>query len=185
MSLKDEIDVGVHDLLTLARFRCSVRDYSERVPENEKLEYILEVARLAPSAVNYQPWRFLVVRSQEGRLNMQRCYEREWFKTAPVYVLVCADHSEAWVRKSDGKNHGDIDAAIAAEHICLAAVEQELGSCWVCNFDVQSCRSLFSLPETLDPVAIITLGYPVDPNVFMNTPKKRKAFNEIVKWEKF
>ncbi|MCP9611464.1 nitroreductase family protein [Coprobacter tertius] len=173
------------DMLTLARLRCSVRSFSERPVEREKLEYILETARLAPSAVNFQPWYFIVVRADEHRKMLQDCYERDWFRTAPVYIIVCADHRESWLRKSDGKDHGDIDAAIAAEHICLAATEQDLGTCWVCNFDVEKCHNLFGLPEGVEPVVIIPVGYPEDPDIFIATPKKRKAFNEVVKWEKY
>lgn len=185
MSLCQDNDMDSRDLLTLARLRCSVRSYSARVLEEEKLEYILETARLAPSAVNFQPWIFLVVQSSDGRAALRQCYNREWFSTAPVYVLVCTDHRESWVRKSDGKDHGDMDAAIATEHICLAATEQEIGSCWVCNFDTELCRSSFGLPAGVEPVAIVSLGYPSDPNVFAVTEKKRKAFNDVVKWEKF
>jgi nitroreductase len=75
-------------------------------------------------------------------------------------------HDEEWVR-FDGKHHGDIDVAIAVEHLCLAAAEQGLGTCWVCNFDAPLCHSLFSLPENEDPVALVPIGYPAD------TPKEK------------
>lgn len=185
MNLTETHSENGMDILTLARIRCSVRDYSPRAIEREKLEYILETARLAPSAVNFQPWYFIVIREKTNREKLQSCYDRDWFGTAPAYIIVCADHSVSWKRKSDGKDHGDIDAAIAAEHICLAAAEQELGSCWVCNFDVQKCREIFELPDSIEPVVLIPVGYPADPEVFVYTQKKRKAFNEVVRWEKF
>ena len=120
------------NFLELTKRRCSVRKYASRPVETEKLDYILEAARMAPSAVNYQPWCFLVVKSDKGREKIQSCYPREWFKQAPCYIVVCGDHAQSW-KRADGKDHMDIDAAIAAEHICLAAAEQGLGSCWVCN----------------------------------------------------
>lgn len=86
-------------------------------------------------------------------------YNREWFARAPVYIVVCADKSVAWVRKSDNKNHADIDAAIATEHICLAAAEIGLGSCWVCNFDPELFKANFRLSSERYPVAIVSLGY--------------------------
>lgn len=109
------------DFLQLTQLRHSVRHYATRPVEPEKIDYILECARLAPSAVNKQPWRFILVRSEEARAKVQRCYPREWFAEAPLYIIICAVETEAWVRPCDSKNHADIDAAIATEHICLAA----------------------------------------------------------------
>lgn len=149
----------VMNFLELAKRRYSARDYSAQVVEREKMDYILECARFAPSAVNMQPWHFFVVQSDAQRAELQRCYPREWFVRAPLYVVVCADRSRAWVRPSDGKNHADIDAAIAVEHLCLAATEQGLGSCWVCNFDPERLAASLNLSPDQHPVAIVSLGY--------------------------
>ena len=142
--------------LELARKRCSIRKYAPKNVEQEKIDYILEAARLAPSAVNYQPWYFVWVQSAEGKAKLQECYP-----------------------------HADIDAAIATEHICLAAAEQGLGTCWVCNFDTELCRKHFKIPETIEPVVLIPFGYPSDPALFDETPKKRKPIEEIIKRESF
>lgn len=72
------------DFLELAKKRYSAREYSPKEVEQEKLEYILECARLAPSAVNHQPWHFIVVKSDEARKAVQQCYPREWFAQAPL-----------------------------------------------------------------------------------------------------
>lgn len=93
------------DLLDLAKKRCSVRQYAATPVEKEKLDYILEVARLAPSAVNFQPWQFLVVSTKENLEKVQSCYEREWLKTAPLCIIACEDHAASWKRGSDGKDH--------------------------------------------------------------------------------
>ena len=130
------------------------------------------------------PLPFLVIKSDKGREKIQACYPREWFKQAPCYIVVCGDHAQSW-KRADGKDHMDIDAAIAAEHICLAAAEQGLGSCWVCNFDVALCRQLFGLPPTVEPVALIPVGYPEDEVLFETTPKQRKALADVVKIETF
>lgn len=163
--------------IELTRERHSVRSYTDRPVEKEKLDYILECARLAPSAVNKQPWKFIVVQSAEGKANICRCYAREWMAEAPLYIIVCAVDSEAWTRRYDGKNHADIDAAIATEHICLAAADQGLGSCWVCNFDTELIGRLFPFGADTHPVAIIPIGYA---NETCKPEKKRKPTDEIV-----
>lgn len=165
------------DFLELTKKRFSARSYQSDKVEQEKIDYIMECARLAPSAVNYQPWHFLVVISEESKQKLQQCYNREWFAQAPVYIVVCADQSAAWVRKPDHKNHADIDAAIATEHICLAATEMGLGSCWVCNFDLDLLRTSFSMPSSMYPVAIISLGYVEEQPKHFST---RKEKSEIV-----
>lgn len=94
------------DFLELAKKRFSARSYRPDKVEKEKTDYILECARVAPSAVNRQPWRFLVIESDEKRRLVQECYSRDWLKEAPLYIVVCAEYPAAWTRKYDGKNHG-------------------------------------------------------------------------------
>lgn len=166
------------EFLELVRKRHSVRKYSNRPIEQEKLGYILECARLSPSAVNYQPWQFLLVKSEENKKKIQSCYNREWLAGAPLYLLVCHHRDQSWKRPADGKDHGDIDVAIATEHICLAAAEQGLGTCWVCNFDTEKCKRLLGLPAFLEPVVIVPLGYPAEETPAETT---RKNKGEIVK----
>lgn len=161
--------------LELTKKRYSCRNYQDRPVERELLDYIFECVRLAPSAVNRQPWKFRLVENRSQREKLQQCYQREWFNTAPVYVIASVLHEQEWVR-SDGKHHGDIDIAIAVEHLCLAATDQGLGSCWVCNFDAALCSELFSLPANEEPAVLIPIGYPaVEP-----TEKKRKELDEIL-----
>ena len=164
------------DFLELVKLRHSVRQYSAREVEKEKLEYVLECARLAPSAVNKQPWHFYVVQGAEVKRALDACYVREWFAQAPLCIVACVDDGQAWVRSADGKNHADIDVAIAVEHICLAAAAQGLGSCWVCNFDVERCAQVLQLPEGRRPVALIPIGYPLTDEV---PAKGRKGMKEI------
>ena len=79
------------DFLELTKKRFSARNYKSDKVEQDKIDYIIECARLAPSAVNYQPWHFMVVISEEQKKKIQQCYNREWFAKAPVYIVVCAD----------------------------------------------------------------------------------------------
>lgn len=163
------------NFLELVKARYSARRYAARQVETEKLDYILECARLAPSAVNFQPWRFRVITDRAALQALQQCYKREWLATAPCVVVACVDHEASWHRRSDGKDHADIDVAIAVDHLCLAATEQGLGSCWVCNFDVASCREVLALPETWEPVVLVPLGYPED----TPTEKHRRPMEEL------
>lgn len=161
----------------LSEKRFSVRSYTEEEVGDEQLEYVLECARLAPSAVNRQPWHFYVVRSGERKENLRKCYDRDWFRTAPAYIVCTVLHDEEWVRK-DGKEHGNIDMAIATEHICLAAAELGLGTCWVCNFDVRLCHQVLSLPVNEEAAVLIPIGHPaVDV-----TEKTRKPIDRIVSY---
>lgn len=93
-----------------------------------------------------------------------------------MYIIACSDHNVAWHRESDGKDHSDVDVSIAVEHLCLAAEEQGLGTCWVCNFDTILCRKLFYLPEFIEPIALIPIGYPSDSQ---SKPKVRKEIKDI------
>lgn len=166
------------NLLDLAKKRCSVRDFSNSPVEEEKLKYILEVARMAPSACNLQPWSFLVLQSEEIREEIKECYDRDWFASAPLYILVCGNHEVSWKRKYDGKDHCDIDIAIAAEHIALAVEEVGLGTCWVCNFDPEKCRKIVKLPENIEPMVLLPIGYPAKD--FKATEKNRKNEENLI-----
>ncbi|MDE7377913.1 MAG: nitroreductase family protein [Paraprevotella sp.] len=160
----------------LCEARHSVRAYRPDSIPTEKLEYIKDCVRNAPSAVNKQPWLFRLITSEENRKKLQACYDREWFTEAPAYILVCKNEAEAWTRRYDNRNHADIDIAIAVEHLCLAAAEQGLGTCWVCNFRVQLCKELMELPEGIEPCVIIPIGFPATTEP---APKNRKPMEEI------
>lgn len=158
--------------------RFSARKYTDEKVSEEDLNYILECVRLAPSAVNKQPWKFLVVESDEAKKRLQACYNREWFATAPLYILALKDNNADWVRRSDSKHHGDVDVSIAVEHICLAATERGLGSCWVCAYDANVMKEMFPQPEGWEAVAIVPIGHMADD--CPKGEKVRKDMSEIV-----
>lgn len=162
------------DFLKLVKDRYSCRLYQPVGVEQEILDYVMECVRFAPSAVNRQPWRFHIVDNGTDKTKLQQCYDRDWFKMAPMYIIASILHDEEWVR-ADGKPHGNIDIAIAVEHLCLAATEQGLATCWVCNFDASRCKELFELPDNEEPAVIIPLGYAADEP----KEKKRKTIEEI------
>ena len=165
------------NFLELVKARHSVRSYVERPIEQSKLDYILECVRLAPSAVNFQPWKFSVVTEKNLLDALKSTYPREWIKTAPCIIVACGDHDVAWHRKLDNKDHTDVDIAIAVEHLCLAATEQGLGTCWVCNFDVPRCKEILGLPGNMEPIALIPIGYAATQDV---PEKTRKPLQDIL-----
>jgi len=170
------------NLKELIASRYSVRTYLSKPVEREKIDYILECARLSPSACNLQPWKFYVVTDRNILSGVHKAYDRDWFKTAPMCVVVCKDSSASWKRvNTDGKDHGDIDAAIAAEHICLAAHEIGLGTCWICNFHPGLLSQALNLSPDLEPIAIFPLGY-IDKDRSIVPDKKRKSLPEIIEW---
>ena len=163
------------NFLDLVKQRYSCRSYQNKSVEQEKLDYVMDCARLAPSAVNKQPWLFRIVSDDASKAKLQECYDRDWFKTAPMYIICSILHDEEWIRY-DGKHHGNIDIAVAVEHLCLAATEQGLATCWVCNFNVEKCKKNFDIPADEDPTVIIPIGYAAD----QPTEKKRKPISEII-----
>ncbi len=162
--------------LQLCKARYSCRAYRPDPVAAGKLDYVLACARLAPSACNKQPWRLRVISDATRLEPLRDCYARPWFATAPAVIVVSVRHDESWVRPFDGKAHADIDAAIITEHICLAAAEQGLGTCWVCHFDAPRVHELLGLDAEEEAVALVPIGLPAD----TAPAKRRKALEEIV-----
>lgn len=171
------------DFNQLAKSRYSSRRYKAQSVEEDKLNYVLEAGRVAPSAVNYQPVYFVVVRDSNLE-NVRSCYSREWFRTAPLCIVVCSDRSRSW-KRNDGKDSADIDAAIAADHITLAAASTGLATCWVCNFDRERLTRVLNLPGQTEPVVMIPMGYPDDTADINRHSSKRKPLKDLVVYEKF
>lgn len=169
-------------LKQLIESRYSVRAYLPKKVESEKINYILECARLAPSACNLQPWKFYVIVDESIKKKVQEAYNREWFKSAPVYIVVCKDTSQSWKRTNyDQKDFSEVDATIAAEHICLAASAVGLGTCWVCNFNPDILSSVINFPLHTEALAVFSLGY-IDVEKSVIPDKKRKVLSEITEW---
>lgn len=167
--------------LDIAKSRYSVRGYENKPVEKEKLLQVLEAGRLAPSAVNFQPVHFIIVTEEEQKKKIYETYPRGWLEEAPIIIVACGDHSISWKRR-DGKDHCDIDLAIAVDHMTLAAADLGLGTCWICAFDAELCRKNLNLPDNLEPMVLLPLGYPKGGRM---TEIKRKSLDEIVSWEEY
>lgn len=164
--------------LPLADRRYSCRRYSAEVVSQADLDYILECARIAPSACNRQPWRLALVTSERGRDAVAASYDRDWIRTAPMHIVVLGDPAEGWTRSCDGHSHIDVDCSIIAEHICLAASDRGLGTCWVCNFDPEKLKEGLDVPAGLVPVVILPIGHPAEGACERH--KVRKSIDEII-----
>jgi len=159
--------------------RHSVRAYRPDPVEDEKLQAVLEVARLAPTAANRQPFQLIVMHTAGRAQEIGKIYRRPWFVQAPLVIGVCAISSLAWVRESDRFNARLIDAAIVADHLILAATNLGLGTCWIAAFNIEAARAVLQLPDEAEPVIFTPLGYPAD----TPGPKIRKPLNELVRYE--
>ena len=170
------------DFLKIAKQRYSVRSYKKQPVEKEKLDKILEAAHAAPTAANLQPVRLIVVQSEEGLGKIGKAAN---LYGAPLAIIVCADHEKAWVRSFDKKQTSDIDASILTDHMMLEATELGLGSVWVCYFKPDVIRKEFHLPDNLEPVNILAIGYSnkeaADPDRHSLT---RIPIKELVSYEK-
>jgi nitroreductase len=144
------------EFLDLAKKRYSVRQYENRQVEEEKLQRILEAGRIAPTGANRQPQRFIIVRSEEGLSKLKGSAN---VYGAPLAIIVCADHSVTWKRSYDRKDIADIDASIVTDHMMLEATELGLGTVWICHFNPEKLRINFNIPDNLEPVNILVIGY--------------------------
>jgi nitroreductase len=177
------------DFLELVTQRYSVRAYKPDPVEEEKLEQILEAARMAPTAANRQPFQVIVIRTEGREAELGRIYGKEWFVQPPLMLCVCGVQDQGWVRREDGKNHNDVDAAIVMDHIILAATELGLGTCWIAAFDPAAAREVLALPAGVEPIVFTPLGY-ADPATSTGAgdepkPKKRKPLSELVRYERW
>ena len=149
------------DFKDLASARYSLRKFSDRPVEPEDLEQILEAARVAPTAHNLQPQHIYVLQSAEAKERAHRCTPLHF--GAPVILIVTYDAEQAWKRTEyDGKNHGEIDAAIVATHMMLQAADLGLGTTYVGVFDPDALAREFPEMAGKTPIALLPLGYPAD-----------------------
>ncbi|UCG90896.1 MAG: nitroreductase family protein [candidate division WOR-3 bacterium] len=162
--------------------RKSVRKYkSDRIPD-DVLNRILDAGRLAPSAKNYQPWHFIVIREPEMKQKVaEACVNQHFIAEADVIICGCALEKIAWDRMGNYMASWPHDLSIALDHIILAAANEGLGTCWIGKFDEKMVKDLLQIPEEVRVVALTPVGYPAE------VPKERRRLElkEIVSYEKF
>jgi len=167
--------------IELAKKRASIRSYKSEPVSDEQLNEVMEAGRLAPTACNLQPFQFVVVREKENLAALAAAYFAPWFAEAPVVIAICTQPSKAWKRQHDGRCLIDVDGAIAADHMTLAAADIGLGTCWIGAFDPKIVRKVLGVPRTVEPLILLTLGHPNE----NGRPKTRLPIEKLVRYEKW
>lgn len=169
------------NVIELIRSRESIRSFDlERPVSQDVLMQIAEAGRLAPSAANLQPWKFVFVSSVAALEAVRQTYPRSWFADAPHVLIVVGNRNLAWKRQ-DGYNSIETDLAIAMDHMILAASDLGLATCWVGNFDNVLLRNVLQLSEHEIVFALTPLGYP-KADFEAKELKTRKPLDQIVKF---
>lgn len=168
------------DVNEVIRVRRSIRKYKGKRIEEEKLGRVLEAGRLSPSAVNNQPWHFILITDLEMRSRMKEAYDRSWFYDAPAIIVVCVDPTIAAVR--DGENFWMVDGAIALQSMVLQATEEGLGTCWIGAFHEAVVRKILAIPPHIRVLVMTPIGYPDE---VKEPVTKRKKMEEILHQNKW
>ena len=168
------------EFLQLSEARYSLRKFSNRPVEAEKLAAILEAGRNAPTAHNLQPQRIFVLQSPEALEKADACTAAHFHP--PVILVVAYDPEAAWKRETDGKNHGEIDASIAATQMMLEAADLGLGTTYVGMFEPEKLLAAFPEMADLCPIAMLPLGYPAEGAHPSRLHADRKPMEELVKY---
>ncbi|KYK21929.1 nitroreductase [Thermoplasmatales archaeon SM1-50] len=177
------------EFIDVIHARTSIRDYSEKSVEEEKIDYVLECAWLAPSGINKQCWRFIIIKNKEIIAQIAKTSViNRWLKTAPVVIVCCADPTVSMTNNSI--DYYTLDSSIAFEHLILAATDVGLGTCWVAGFSEDKLKKLLEIPRRIRIIALTPLGYPVAQKGVVKQisktlirAKKRKTLKEIVHYE--
>jgi nitroreductase len=170
------------DIYETIKKRVSTRSYLDKQVEQDKLDRILDAARLAPSGKNGQPWIFIVIREKETRLKLvPACKDQKFIGEAPVVLAVCGREELAYKKMGGYWNSLPVDIGIAVEHLMLAAEAEGLGTCWIGAFFEEQVREILQVPEDVQILALTPIGYPATEKVF----RKRKELSEIVMYEKW
>jgi nitroreductase len=162
--------------------RESIRNYDPARPlSKEILEKILNAGRLAPSACNLQPYKFLVISSPQVLEKVRASYNKEWFKQAPHILVIVGLQDQAWKRSYDGYNSIETDVAIAMTHIILAAENEGVGTCWIEAYNPEILKEALYLKESQVIYGITPLGYP-KPGFEKSMNKQRKNLGDIAEF---
>lgn len=148
------------DFSKLASERFSCRKFKEQEVEQEKIDEILRAAMVAPTAVNKQPQRILVLNDKEKLKKLDKCTKYGF--NAPLCFVICYDRDKAYNRGYDGKNSAEIDASIVTTHMMLQAQDLGLGTTWVMAFNPIAVRECYSIPDNLEILALLPTGYPAE-----------------------
>ena len=167
--------------------RRSVRKYSPKALGSDVLEKMRCALRSAPSAGNYQPWRFIFVMNEQLRRKIAHAASKQtWMADAPVIIVACGWPEQAYKHMGGYGNSVDVDLAIAVDHLTLAAVAEGLGTCWIGSFGEDDVKQLLGVPKEVKIVAMTPLGYPASPDAIAPLSEdRRKKPDEIFSVDQF
>ncbi len=171
------------EFIDLAVQRYSVRKFSGRPVEKEKIELILKAGQVSPTACNNQPQRILVIQSEDAIAKLKECTAYHF--GAPLAFLICCDKTVSWKRSFDGDDSGEVDASIVTTHMMLEAAALGLGTTWVGYFDPEKTRKAYNIPSDFVPVAILPTGYPADNAAPSANHGKRYPLEQTVFYNRF
>ena len=171
------------DFEKLITQRYSVRNFKPDHLPQKVVEKILEASHKAPTGCNYQPQRILVLNTDESMAKLKECTKCHFH--APTAMLICHNKDESWVRKYDGALSSPVDAVIVTTYLMLAAQNEGVGTCWVMHFDPNAIRESFKLPDNIEPVALLVMGYPAEDAKPMEFHFKFRPAEEIITYENF
>ena len=163
--------------------RYSVRNFKTEHLPDEVIDKILEAGHLAPTGCNYQPQRILVLNTDEAISKLRDCTKCHF--SAPTAMLICHNKEESWVRKYDGALSSPVDGAIVTTHMMLAAHNEGVGCCWVMHFDPAAMRESFNIPENIEPVALLVMGYPAEDAKPIEMHYKTRPIDEVIFYDSF
>jgi len=170
------------DVLEAIAARRSIRKYKPTPIPEDKLNKILKAARLAPSFENNQPWKFVIVRSEEIKRQIgQACSNSKFLLEAPIVIVACAFPDEAFGLMGGYMNSFPVDTAVAIDHLTLAAVNEGLGTCWIGIFKEEKIQKALSIPDDIRVVAVTPLGFPDEEP----ESKGRKPLEDIICYDIF
>ena len=171
------------DFLKFAEERYSVRKFENKHLEKEVIDKILKAGHIAPTGCNFQPQRILVLNTDESIEKLKSTTKCHF--DAPCAFLVCYNKDETWTRPYDEAISAPIDVSIVATHMMLEAHSLGVGSCWVMHFNPEKMKAAFNIPENIEPVALLTLGYPALDSVPHNFHSTFRPIEEVVYYDSF
>ncbi len=167
----------------LAKSRYSVRNFEQTTIPQEEIDRLLQIAHVAPTGCNFQPQRILVMNDSAALTKLKECTHSHF--DAPLAMLICYHKEEGWTRRYDGALSAPVDCAIVTTHIMLGAWEMGIGSCWVMSFDPQKMRENFRIPSSLEPVALLVMGYPAKDSVPNPRHEEFRPLEDVVSYNSF
>jgi nitroreductase len=170
------------DVFEAIQQRRSIRNFTDKPVEREKMEKILEAGRLAPSAKNCEPWHFVAVTNPEKREALSRGNWAKFVAQSPLVIVACGD-------KKASPDWYAIDVALAVENMVLTAVSLGLGTCCVGSFKEKDVKTVLKIPENFEVLVMLAMGYPGDKidlsSKLLNLIRSRKTLSEVASEEEY